>query len=95
MSIYILPIVLFRLGRILATANAVASLTEDDITTAIRRHAVGDWGDLKEDDRQANARSLKEGLRLLSCYHSRNGIKFYVITEADRSMTTILLPEEY
>jgi hypothetical protein len=62
---------------------------------ALRRHARGDWGDLDDEDLQANERALKDGTRLLSAYHSSAGTKFWIITEWDRSATTVLLPEEY
>ena len=63
--------------------------------TALSRHVKGDWGELDEDDRQGNERSLREGYRLLSSYTSKSGTKFWIITEADRSVTTVLLPEDY
>jgi hypothetical protein len=85
----------FRLGRIVATPNALSRLTEEDILRAIQRHQAGDWGDLDGHDQQENEFSLKEGFRLFSVYHAKNGTRFYVITEADRSVTTILLPEDY
>ena len=85
----------FRLGRIVATPNALSRLTQDDITAAIRRHQAGDWGELCAEDRRENELSLQEGYRLLSVYCSAEGVRFYVITEADRSVTTVLLPEDY
>jgi len=90
-----IPIAVLRLGRLVATPNALAELSEDDILTGIQRHQAGDWGDLDEHDRQENALSLKQGSRLLSVYHGKKGTKFYIITEADRSVTTVLLPEDY
>jgi hypothetical protein len=62
--------------------------------TLIARHAAGDWGDLDKHDRRANEEALKTGARLLSAY-TLEGVKFWVITEADRSATTVLLPSEY
>lgn len=85
----------FRLGRIVATPNALAQLTQDDILLGIQRHQGGHWGDVGEEDRQANELALKHGTRLLSVYHSTSGVKFWIITEADRSATTVLLPEDY
>lgn len=85
----------FRLGRIVATLNALSCLNDDDILTGIQRHQAGGWGDLDEHDRQENELSLKQGLRLLSVYRAANGTKFWIITEADRSVTTVLLPEDY
>ncbi len=85
----------FPLGRLVATPNAVNSLTHDDTLNALNRHRSGDWGDVCEEDRQANDRALIEDTRLLSVYHSIAGVKFWIITEADRSATTVLLPEDY
>jgi hypothetical protein len=59
------------------------------------RHVSGDWGDLNESDRQENELSVREGFRILSAYRMSDGTRFWIITEADRSVTTVLLPEEY
>ena len=85
----------FQLGRIVATPNALRNVTHDDIIRAIQRHQVGDWGDVDQDDWHENELSLEKGFRLLSAYHAKNGTKFWIITEADRSATTVLLPEDY
>jgi len=85
----------FPLGRCVITSNAKATLHPADIQPALARHHSGDWGDLDEHDRRENEKSLGHGLRLLSSYKDRNGVKFWIITEADRSATTILLPEDY
>lgn len=85
----------FELGTLLITPTAQATLDQADVVEAIQRHAVGDWGELCEEDRLENELSLEEGLRLLSAYASRNGVKFWIITEADRSATTVLLPEDF
>jgi hypothetical protein len=85
----------FPLGRVLATPNALESLTSADIHTALARHLSGDWGEVCEEDRKENERSLVHDLRLLSVYRSADGVKFWIITEADRSATTVLLPEDY
>jgi len=61
----------------------------------VQRHQDGDWGDLCEADRQENEFSLIHGFRLLSAYHLNSGAQIWIITEADRSATTILLPSEY
>ena len=95
MSSYDLPIALFRLGRIVSTPNALRVLSREDILRAIQRHQAGDWGDVDDHDRQANDDALANGTRLFSVYHSQNGTKFWVITEADRRSTTLLLPEDY
>jgi len=85
----------FPLGQIVATPNALTQLAQPDITLALNRHNTGDWGELDEHDRQENELSLREGYRLLSAYRATNGTKFWIITEADRSVTTVLLPEDY
>ena len=85
---------LFPLGPIVATAGAVAEIPILEIHAALDRHAAGDWGGLCEDDRLANERALAEGERLLSSYESF-GVTFWIITERDRSLTTVLLPEDY
>jgi hypothetical protein len=95
MSAHTISVAVFRLGRIVATPNALQSITQDDILTGIRRHQAGDWGNLTDDDRAANDRALVEGMRLLSAYNAANGTRFWIITEADRSVTTVLLPEDY
>lgn len=95
MSADSLPIAKFRLGRIVATPNALSQLTHEDILKGIQRHQAGDWGELDDHDRRENEFSLEHGFRLVSVYHAVNGTKFYVITEADRSATTVLLPEDY
>ena len=95
MSLSSLPTAKFRLGRIVMTHSVMNSLSEEDIFTAIRRHQSGDWGDVCEEDRAANDRASVEGTRLLSKYHTAQGVTFWIITEADRSATTILLPEDY
>jgi hypothetical protein len=90
-----IPIAVFRLGHLVATPNARDNIPSQDITRAIQRHQAGDWCDVKEDDRQANDNALTTGARILSVYHASNGAKFWLITEADRSRTTVLLPEDY
>ena len=85
----------FPLGQIVMTANAQNQLHPEDVLTALTRHRACDWGELDADDTQRNNDALKEGDRLLSAYTDRNGIKLLIITEADRSVTTILLPEDY
>jgi hypothetical protein len=87
----------FPLGQIVITPNALETLPADDVLKALARHSAGDWGDLDEEDRHENELSLREGFRLLSVYHTKEmpARKFWIITEADRSATTILLPEDY
>ena len=85
----------FSLGQMVITPNALDSLTQDDVQLALRRHAGGDWGNLDEHDRLANDVALEGGGRLFSAYEAADRTRFWVITEADRSATTILLPEDY
>lgn len=87
---------LFGLGEVVATPGALELLKNNHrtIIDLLLRHASGDWGELDEHDRQENEFSLKKGLRILSVYQV-NGKKMWVITEADRSSTCLLLPEEY
>ena len=95
MSVEAYSVAKFRLGHIVSTPNALSRLTHEDILMGIKRHQSGDWGDVTENDRQANERALIEHTRLFSVYHAASGIKFWLITEADRSATTVLLPEDY
>jgi hypothetical protein len=87
----------FSLGRLFATPGAIMAAKEanDNLVGYLNRHAAGDWGDLSNDDRRANAEALKDGSRLLSAYHLKDGTKIWIITEVDRSATTVLLPAEY
>ena len=85
----------FRIGQLTITPGARDQLSPDEIFAAIQRHANCDWGDLCREDKARNNDALKYGARLFSAYHSTDGTKFWIITEADRSATTILLPEEY
>ena len=85
----------FPLGRIVATQNALDSIQLDDIQEALERHSQGDWGDLDEHDLAANEEALIHGNRILSAYLTRGEIRFWIITEGDRSSTTVLLPSDY
>ena len=87
----------FALGQTFITPGAeealqIAGQTELEF---LRRHMSCDWGELSEEDLEENDVSLKEGFRLLSAYRTCKGQKLWIITEADRSATTILLPSEY
>ena len=85
----------FPLGQIVITPNALGKLSSDEILNALDRHSQGDWGDLDKDDKLENDIALEKGFRLLSAYTGNDGIKFYIITEASRAVTTVLLPEDY
>jgi hypothetical protein len=91
------PQPLFSLGQIVATPGALSALEKarQPPQEFLSRHVRGEWGELCEEDQRENAFSLERGFRLFSCYRTNAGTKLYVITEADRSVTTILLPEEY
>jgi hypothetical protein len=84
----------FPLGQVAITANASVRLSTEEVFTALKRHASGDWGDLCPEDTLANDTALDQGGRLFSAYgHGHH--RFWIITEADRSVTTVLLPEDY
>ena len=87
----------FPLGQLVATPGALEALKEAEVSFLpyIRRHLEGDWGDISPEDAGENELSLEQGFRLLSAYTLPGGDRIWIITEADRSATTILLPEEY
>lgn len=88
---------LFSLGRIVATPAAYQAIEQagDNAAAFLVRHQSGDWGDLSKQDKKENDFSVKNGYRILSSYRLSDNTKIWIITEADRSSTTILLPEEY
>ena len=87
----------FSLGRIVATPGALEALEEANQNPFefLERHRAGDWGDLCEEDKSENEFSVRNGFRILSAYRTRNNVTIWVITEADRSVTTLLRPHEY
>jgi hypothetical protein len=87
----------FELGQIVATPGALAAIKKAGQQPGefLTRHVNRDWGDLDEEDRKENEYSLEHGFRLLSAYKTNAGDRLWIITEADRSVTTLLLPEEY
>jgi len=85
----------FPLGQIVMTEGAVNRVSFSSIATGLLRHAGGDWGDTSDAGKRENDAALKYGMRLLSVYHDWHGIVFWVMTEADRKTTTVLLPEDY
>jgi hypothetical protein len=87
----------FALGQTFITPGAQEALeiSGESPIQFLHRHVSTDWGELSEEDVQENELSLREGLRLLSAYRTAKGQKIWIITEADRSATTILLPSEY
>jgi hypothetical protein len=89
--------VLFSLGKVYLTISARESLEESNQTAAefLLRHQSGNWGNICEDDKRENELSVKEGFRILSAYRTSQDVKIRVITEADRSSSCLLLPEQY
>ena len=91
---------IFRLGQLVMT-RGVNNLVADDeafakhVWDSIKRHASGDWGDLCTEDKKENQYSLNKHLRILSAYEKEGLPKIWIITEADRSITTALFPDEY
>ncbi len=86
---------LFSPGSIVITRNASECLGQTEVQQSLQRHLAGDWGDLCKEDRLTNESALALGGRLLSVYKSAQDEPFWIITEADRSSTTILLPQDY
>lgn len=86
---------LFSPGHVVATPSALAAMTPEEPLILLSRHVSGDWGEVDAHDRRANDRALKDGTRALSAYTLPNGRKVWILTEADRSATTVLIPEEY
>ena len=85
----------FPLGQVSVTSNALTQIPMTDLSKGLCRHAIGDWGELDVEDKAANDEALSTGGRIVSSYQSASGFKFLIITEWDRSATTILLPEDY
>jgi hypothetical protein len=88
---------LFPLGQIVATPGALEALTDarQSPVEFLARHARGDWGEVCAEDKALNDEAVKDGSRILSAYRTKVGVKLWVITEADRSSTCLLLPDEY
>lgn len=94
---YSIPQPFFELGQLVATPAALAALAEsnEDPLAYVHRHVCGDWSELDQHDQQANVQAVREGHRILSAYTLRSGRKIWLITEWNRSVTTLLLPEDY
>jgi hypothetical protein len=84
----------FPLGQVVITANAEATLDPADVQQGLSRHASGDWGEVCPEDARTNADALKHGNRLVSVY-GQGDQRFWIITEWDRSVTTVLMPLDY
>ena len=91
------PKPLFDLGQVVGTPGALQALQEAELEPIeiLIRHVTGDWGELDDEDKEENELSVEQGFRILSSYKLETGVKIWVITEWDRSVTTILLPSEY
>ena len=87
----------FSLGRLAATPGALAAMEASGQTPEffIAKHLAGDWGEVSEEDRRLNDEAVIQGDRILSAFRTLRGVKLWCLTEADRSVTTILLPTEY
>lgn len=84
-----------RLGRVVATRSILDAVPKSELLAALERHQNCDWGEVPASDWAANDLALTRRERIVSAYHADNQTKFWIITEADRSATTLLLPEEY
>jgi len=85
----------FPLGELIITTNAADKLEPSDILQSLTRHQNGDWGDVGEHDAQMNQEALRYGDRLFSVYYATNGTRLWIITEASREATTVMLPGDY
>ncbi len=90
----------YPMGQVVWTRGVNEKVAEDSkfaefVLHCLKRHSAGDWGDLGEEDKKANDAALKDGSRLLSAYERKGLPKIWIITEADRSVTTVLFPDEY
>jgi hypothetical protein len=87
----------FDLGRLVATPGALAALAEAEVQiwTLAARHVAGDFGDVDDHDRRVNEAAIRDGDRIMSSYRLPTGVEVWLLTEADRSATTAMLPSEY
>jgi hypothetical protein len=84
----------FSIGELHVTPKALSAVPDSELMFALARHETGNWGKVRAADRRANELALIDGTRLLSVYQTKAGVRFWIVTEADRSLTTVLLPEE-
>lgn len=87
--------ILQNLGSILITPGAEEILSASEIQKSLIKHTHGDWGNVPEEDWEENNKAVELDFRVISSYRNIDGEVFWIITEADRSVTTILLPNEY
>lgn len=85
----------FPYGNVYASPGVLAQVPPRDLAEAVRRHMSGEQRERSDEDRVSRERAIKNGWRMLSAYETDSGLEFWIVTEADRSATTALLPEEY
>ncbi len=85
----------FELGRMVITPAALEAVSMYDYIPAMELHRCGMWGDLCKEDKAQNDLAVEAGMRILSAFHTDDNVKFWIITEWDRSVTTVLLPDDY
>jgi len=87
----------FKLGQVVATPGALAALeaSGESLSDYVQRHVSGDWGIVKAEDRRENEVAIMLHMRIMSVYLLKSGVRIWIITEADRSSTCVMLPEEY
>lgn len=84
-----------KIGRLVATPNALEHVPNSELLAALKRHVAHDWGEVGSEDQRANDEACRCGFRVLSVYRTTAGVRFWIITEADRSSTCVLLPKDY
>jgi hypothetical protein len=87
--------IMFQLGQVVATPGIIGAVPEDELVQFLERYQKGDWGKIDKEDWEMNNEAITTGGRILAVYQSQNGTTFWIITEQDRSATTLLLPDEY
>jgi hypothetical protein len=90
-----MPTSKFKLGTVYLTPGVMEIVPPEHAAAALCRHAAGDWGDVPPEDALANEWALANEARILSSYRAPSGERFWILTENDRSATTLLLPSEY
>ena len=85
----------FQMGHLGASPAVLEVVPKEELFQLLERHLCGDWGDVSDNDARANEQALRHGLRIMSWYRTSGGARIQIITEADRSATTILLAKEY
>ncbi len=85
----------FSLGQVVVTKRASCAIPGEEITIALERFARGDWGEVDRHDAALNEQALRDGGRLLAVFSSSRGESFWIINESDRSVTSVILPDEY